>query len=166
MRTILKAWDTLEVYWQELAEQDPTHGNDQTLLTLKNPYQRILFEFVDYALGVFNDFNTLCQADAPRFYLLKKEVLEVVKSLCHNFMVKDYVKQIESVQSVNLKREEFFLPASKVYLGPEATARLFSLQGKDTKFTEKCKSIKEIAQKFYIEAVSQLVDQFPFDHDI
>ena len=93
-------------------------------------------------------------------------MLEVVKSLCHNFMVKDYVKQIESVQSVNLKREEFFLPASKVYLGPEAIARLFSLQGKDTKFTEKCKSIKEIAQKLYIEAVSQLVDRFPFDHDI
>ena len=42
--------------------------------------------FVDYALGLLNDFNVLFQPKSPIFYKLKTEILKLIATLAINYM--------------------------------------------------------------------------------
>ena len=50
LRGLLEQRDALILYWTDLAVKDQSHGNDQVLSTLRNPYKRVLVELVDTIL--------------------------------------------------------------------------------------------------------------------
>ena len=68
---ILEQWNALTLYFTSAHFEDPTHGSELVLSALKNPFMRIVMMFVDYALGLLNDFNTLFPV--PGAYFLPTE---------------------------------------------------------------------------------------------
>ncbi|KAL0860507.1 hypothetical protein ABMA27_009881 [Loxostege sticticalis] len=76
VRRILEQWDPLKSYWRILNFEDPTHANRHTLQTLENPLIKCQMYFVNYTLGLFNDFNCMFQADCPQFAELKAQTEE------------------------------------------------------------------------------------------
>ncbi|KAG8175684.1 hypothetical protein JTE90_010159 [Oedothorax gibbosus] len=95
VRRILEYWEALKHYWQLITFEDKTHANELTYSTLKNPLMKCMMEFVEYALGLFNDFNTFFQSDAPNFSNLKTEVTRLLKTLGLNFMDPKYIRNTE-----------------------------------------------------------------------
>lgn len=109
VRRILECWLPLQSYWRLLAFEDKTHSNDHVLSTLNNPLLKAMMEFVEHALGLFNDFNTFFQSDAPQFGLLKTRVNELLKTLALNFMKPEFVRD-QSGLDINPLLSNEYLP--------------------------------------------------------
>ena len=86
VRRILEQWSALSLCFTSANFDDPTHGNELALSDLKNPFIKVLMMFVDYALGLLNDFNVLFQSKSPIFYKLKTEILKLIATLAINYM--------------------------------------------------------------------------------
>ena len=73
LRGLLKQLDALILYWTDLAVEDLSPGNNQVSSTLQNSYKRLLIEFVEYVLAIFNEFHALFQSKGPSFSSWKKK---------------------------------------------------------------------------------------------
>ncbi|XP_063838163.1 uncharacterized protein LOC135087290 isoform X3 [Ostrinia nubilalis] len=159
VRRILEQWEPLKSYWRILNYEDPTHANCHTLQTLENPLIKSQMHFVDYALGIFNDFNCMFQADYPKFSELKTQTEELIKTLALNFMNRNYVKQIPANQ-INPHQTEEHLELKHIYLGVDAICLLTEIEKKEESEIQK---IFQSAKLFYIEAIVQIKKRFVFE---
>ncbi|KAG8184778.1 hypothetical protein JTE90_011564 [Oedothorax gibbosus] len=161
VRRILEYWEALKHYWQLITFEDKTHANELTYSTLKNPLMKCMMEFVEYALGLFNDFNTFFQSDAPNFSNLKTEVTRLLKTLGLNFMDPKYIRNTEGLL-IDPHASGYYLPLKSIYLGVMATETLNELCDAEEKEVEKIyKSVKD----FYIESMVQIKKRFEFVTD-
>lgn len=156
---ILEQWDSLTHYWRLLNFEDPTHANCHTLQTLENPLIKCQMHFVNYSLGLFNDFNCMFQADYPQFSELKTQIEELIKTLALNFMNRNYVKRTPASQ-INPHQTEEHLDLKHVYLGVDATNLLSEVENKKSAEVQK---ILESAKMFYIESIAQINKRFVFE---
>lgn len=115
--------------------------------------------FVDYALGMFNEFNCMFQADYPKFSELKIQTEELIKTLALNFMNRNYVKQTPAYQ-INPHQTEEHLELNRIYLGVDATCLLAEIEQKENCEVQK---IFQSAKLFYIEAIVQIKKRFVFE---
>lgn len=159
VRRILEQWDALTHYWRLLSFEDATHANRHTLQSLENPLLKCQMHFVNYSLGLFNDFNCMFQADYPQFCELKAQTEQLIRTLALNFMSRNYVKRTPSSQ-INPHLNAEHLALKKVYLGLDATIILEELEIQDQAEVEK---ILEAAKFFYIEAIDGIKKRFVFE---
>jgi hypothetical protein len=86
------------------------------LIALQNPITKIYLEFLQYALKMFNDFNTQFQSEIPLLHTLKQEIQELIRNCANNFMEGDYVDEMDPLKLVPYNTEQY-LPLHEVYLG-------------------------------------------------
>ena len=174
VRRILQLWEPLKLYFRNLEFEDPTYGNELVFNALQNPLMKIMMMFMEYILGLLTEFNTMFQADAPLFHVLKEETVKLVKILSRNFMTTNYVQK--KGMTVDPENSLQYLPLKNIYLGLDAAEEIVKLttdanasdQPDDQK--EKLKTETEkiylSAREFYKEAIVQLQKRFSFDDDI
>lgn len=155
----MEQWEALVHYWVVLSVEDPTHANTHTLKTLQNPLIKSLMYFVDYALGLFNDFNCFIQADYPQFTELKSKTEDLIKTLAFNFMDPSYVKSTPALKIDPLLSKRH-IKLEDMYLGVQATSFLEEVENKDEM---EMKKLYESVLQFYIEAITQIKTRFIFD---
>lgn len=131
------------------------------LETLNNPLMKSLLEFVEYALGLFNEFNTFFQSDSPQFGLLKDKVEELLKTIALNFMNPAYVNGLENGFLVDPLDSANYSPLKDVYVGVCATETLFETKDADPGQVEK---VKRTCRDFYIESILQIKKRFDFNY--
>ncbi len=81
--------------------------------------QSLFLLFMKYALGMFNDFNTVFQSEKPLLYDLKNRVFSLIKNCANNFMHSRYVRSTNPVK-IDPKLTSQYLPIQQVYLGKDA----------------------------------------------
>ena len=59
--------------------------------------------FVDYALGLLDDVNTLFQSQVPIFYGLKIEVVQLVETLLKNFKNGHTVRSFTDIVKIDVE---------------------------------------------------------------
>ena len=163
---ILEQWNALTLYFTSAHFEDPTHGSELVLSALKNPFMRIVMMFVDYALGLLNDFNTVFQSKAPIFYRLKIEVIQLVETLLKNFMNARAVRSCTDIMKIDVEDEASYVDLRKVYLALDAeaamTGLLASSDGRNTNPNEVDK-VYSTAREFSKEVVIQIKSRFSFE---
>lgn len=160
LRACQTRWLSLQVCVRRILNfEDPTHANRHTLQTLENPLIKCQMYFINYTLGLFNDFNCMFQADCPQFTELKAQTEELIKTLELNFMNRNYVKQTPANQ-INPHQTEEHLELKRIYLGVDATHLLTDVGNKENCEVQK---IYQSAKLFYIEAIVQIKKRFVFE---
>ena len=134
VRRILEQWSALSLYFTSANFDDPTHCNKLALSALKNPFMKVLMMFVDYALGLLNDFNVLFQSKSPIFYKLKTEILKLITTLAINYMDGTYVRNCTDLLALDVTDESHYVDVQKVYLGYIAEEELASLVSSQSRY--------------------------------
>ena len=125
VRRILQLWEPLKLYFRNLEFEDPTYGNELVFNALQNPLMKVMMMFMEYILGLLTEFNTMFQADAPLFHVLKEETVKLVKILSRNFMTTKYVQ--EKGMTVDPENSLQYLPLKNIYLGLDAAEEIVKL---------------------------------------
>ena len=69
-----------------------------------------------YALGMFNEFNTVFQSEKPLLYELKNRVFSLIKNFASNFMHSRYVRSTYPTR-IDPTLSNQYLPLHQIYLG-------------------------------------------------
>ncbi|KAI9552177.1 hypothetical protein GHT06_022514 [Daphnia sinensis] len=132
---VLEQYEALNEYFFELCKTDPTVNHDVMVTALEDPVTKIYLEFLQYALKLFNDFNTLLQSEMPLLHTVKQEVQDLIRNCANNFIEGNYVDDIDPL-ILDPFKTEMYLPLHEVYLGKIALANFWitSIQEMQSRF--------------------------------
>ena len=159
-------WEALRLYFTDVAFTDPTDSNDAILENLNNKFTLAYLEFLSYNLGRFNSFNTQFQSEVPNFYCLKKEVSNLIRSICSAFISISCIKKCD-IYALDAKHPLFsasIVSADNMYLGVSAMETL-----KDLKQSSSASDIEifyENCLNFLIESLKQIQNRFSLNEPI
>ena len=109
--------------------------------------------FTEYILGLLIDFNTMFQADALLFHVLKEETVKLVKTSSLNSMTTKYVQ--EKGITIDPENISQHLPLKNIYLGLNAAEEIAKLTS-DTETSDqpdyKKKKLKAETETMYLSA--------------
>ena len=83
---------------------------------LRDPRTKPFLLFLKYALGMFNEFNTVFQSEKPLLYELKNRVFSLIKNFASNFMHSRYVRSTYPTR-IDPTLSNQYLPLHQIYLG-------------------------------------------------
>ena len=159
VRRILDQYAALKLYFTDVVLEDPTHTHDAILTSLKNKFMQVYLEFMDFNLGKFVSFNLLFQSEMPQLHKLKREVDNLIKAICLDFMDVGYVQSTDAFK-IDLSRKENHLPLDKVYLGILATDTMNKIKEELGSNDPGIVLVYSQCQQFLIEAVQQIQSRF------
>ena len=118
----------LTQYFIETTFDDPTATNDLILSTLQSKLTKPYLEFMDYSLGLSNEFNKVFQSELPVLHSLKASVSKLVNDVASNFMKLDYIRSVGSFTELNPYLSSEYLPLNQTYVGIAATDSMQELE--------------------------------------
>ena len=114
---LLEIFEPLDFYFNQEVEQHPNNVISRHLLSeIRNPFTRKYMEFLSYALGELNDFNTAMQTRAPMLHEVKKRISRVIHTFASNFMELFLVRDTDPLE-IDPEDESYHLPLNEVYTG-------------------------------------------------
>jgi len=114
---VKEQYDPLKLYFTAELFDDPDDPDlNQIVTTLNDPTTMVYLQFLEYALGIMVEFNTIHQQESPQAHNLPKRVNELIRDLANNFMHPNYVRNTQaSCLDPNLSSQ--WVPLGKIYLG-------------------------------------------------
>ena len=103
----------LTQYFIETTFDDPTITNDLFLSTLQSKLTKSYLEFMDYSLGLSNEFNSVFQSDLPLLHSLKARVSKLLNDFASNLMELDYIRSVDLFTELNLYLSSEYLPLNQ-----------------------------------------------------
>ncbi|XP_068232500.1 uncharacterized protein [Palaemon carinicauda] len=166
VKRLLEQWEALGSYFTDVAFTDPTDSNDAILESLNDKFTFAYLEFLSYNLSRLNNFNSQFQSEVPNFYCLRKEVRNLIRSICSDFMSIPYVKKCD-LHALDPKHPLFssnIVSAENIYLGVMAMETMRELKQKSS--AHDIKIFYESCLNFLIESVKQIQNRFSLSEPI
>jgi len=116
VKRIIKEYDPLVSYFKALVVTDKCNNNSFMLSSLLDPITMIYFEFLGYALGLFNTANRIFQSEKPLIHTLKTEIETIIETMARAFMIPECFENVD-LMHLNVKDENLYLPSNSVYIG-------------------------------------------------
>ena len=163
MNRIVEQYLALQHYFVLTANEDPTHSNDRIVKSLHNKFTLAYLEFLSYQLQRFNAFNRLFQSERPLLQNLKDEVKGLLMSIASDFMVVQYVKEInpKDIDPTNVLHH---VPQNQTYIGVAATAMIHEIEEEAT--NEDLERFRSDCKNFLFESILQIKQRFDLDAEI
>ncbi|KAL0849463.1 hypothetical protein ABMA28_013746 [Loxostege sticticalis] len=160
---LLEQYQALILYFTDAAFTDRLRASDNILHMLKNPYNKLYLEFLEFSLKIFNDLNQLMQSERPQIHKLHENVCVLYKNLLDCYIKDSYLTQTE-LQNVEYANPRNFKALEEMYLGAKVAMTVATnsaeLNPSDvTTFKLRCLD-------FYIEGAKQIKSRYKFDNNI
>ncbi|XP_071847476.1 uncharacterized protein [Apostichopus japonicus] len=168
VKLVVSKWPELQVHFTNVVMEESNNGHDLVLEVLLSPIMRVMALFMDYVLGVIDNFCSIFQKEEPLFYHIEKEVQELVSLLAKSFMTKEYLDVQTDFLKLQVNEEDAYLPLSQVYIGYEATSALtLHMQELQLMFDDSDVVFAlNSAREFYKALIVQIQSRFDFTHPI
>ncbi|CAK1597844.1 unnamed protein product [Parnassius mnemosyne] len=157
---ILEQYGALKLYFTETALTDHLNA-DSILFRLKNPYNKLYLEFLEFSLEIFNNMNKLMQSERPQIHKMHENMVTVFKTLLECYMDDGYVSRTE-VSLIQIDNPRHYKPIDDLYLGAKVSASLVST----TLHQEDIKAFKLKCLDFFIEGAKQVKKRYNFSNDV
>lgn len=178
MNRLLEQLPAIKLYFQSAVFTDRLLSAQSILTKAMEPTTELYLEFLRFALPIFTDLNKEMQAEKPKLYSLYDQIYTAYATILECFIQPAYLKLTEEeinktkdilnvkkqkILSVDVNDVRIHLPLLETYVGgmiPHLIRLKRNTQELDddklSNFYRKCK-------EFYIEAVVQIKQKFPFD---
>ena len=165
MKRLIEQRVALIQYFVETTFEDPTATNDLILSTLQSKLTKPHLEFMDYSLGLSNEFNTVFQSELPLLHYLKLSVSKLVNDVASNFMKLDYIRSVGSFTELDPYLSSEYLPLNQTYVGIAATDSMQELEDAQEP-SDNIDLFYQSCRNYYIVLIKQIKDQFKFEDEI
>ena len=165
MKRLIEQRVALIQYFVETTFEDPTATNDLILSTLQSKLTKPYLEFMDYSLGLSNEFNTVFQSELPLLHSLKLSVSKPVNDVASNFMKLDYIRSVGLFTELDPYLSSEYLPLNQTYVGIAATDSMQELINAQEP-SDNIDLFYQSCQNYYIVLIKQIKDRFKFEDEI
>jgi len=150
---LLENWEVFKHYFYlEVFEVKNKSAQDIHNL-LEDDHVKAYMLFLKYVLHFFNQFNALFQSRATLIHKLSRSSQQLIEQIGYNFLIPEALKNM----SIDMVESRNFLPANKIYLGPECERFLLNHS------SEFVQEIKLKCLDFYITATEEMIKRLPFN---
>lgn len=159
---ILEQYEALILFFTEAAFSDRLKSADTILHMLKNPYNKLYLEFLEFSLEIFTNVNKSMQSEHPQIHKLHETVCRTYHTILDCYMDNSFLSRTE-LKNVNYENPRNFKPIEDIYLGTKVAMKLLS----NSELTDdNIKTFKLKCLDFYIEAARQIKMRYDFGNDI
>ncbi|KAJ2943633.1 hypothetical protein O0L34_g4456 [Tuta absoluta] len=157
---LLEQYEALKLYFTEHSFTDRLQTSDNILCMLKNPYNKIYLEFLEYALEIFNNMNRLMQSQRPEVHKLHENMKTAFRTLLDNYIDSSYLMSTE-LQEVQIDNPRRYLPIEQIYLGTKVATSIVTSTNLEP---EHIKNFQLRCLEFYIEGARQIRNRYNFNN--
>ena len=127
---------------------------------MQDPALHIIFQFLDFILPYFNNFNQLFQKNEPTIHLLHKKCKVLYSDILRFYYLPNKVTDAQ-LNLLDPSDENNFVPSNQVYLGPNVhktfqDPNIASNKAMIADVTNRCR-------QFMVTACIQIKERFPLD---
>lgn len=159
---LLEQYEALKLYFTEHSFTDRLQTSDNILCMLKNPYNKMYLEFLEYALEIFNNLNRLMQSQRPEIHKLHENMKTAFRTLLDNYIQSSYLMSTE-LQEVQFDNPRRYLPIEQIYLGTKVATSIATSTSLEP---EHIKNFRLRCLEFYIEGARQIRNRYNFNNKI
>lgn len=157
IKRTLEQWAALKLFFiSEVSENNNKDPALEILSALKNIFNKMYLQFLDFILPYITDLNKEMQAEKPKIYTLYSRVESVYRSILEMFIKKESL-ELTPLESINYKNPDNLLPMEQIYFGGGVIATLTSMPdippAELDKFRTSC-------VMFYQELLDQIKSRF------
>lgn len=159
---LLEQYDALRLYFTEHSFTDRLLTSDNILHMLKNPYNKMYLEFLEYALEIFNNLNRLMQSQRPEIHKLHENMRTTFRTLLDNYIQSPYLMSTD-LQAIEFDNPRRFLPIDQIYLGTKVATSIVAAANLES---EDIKAFRLRCLDFYIEGARQIRNRYNFNNKL
>ncbi|XP_076049531.1 protein FAM200B-like [Oratosquilla oratoria] len=149
VQRVLEQWEALRLFFEDLRSSERLVAADTISDSLRNPFIKLYYCFLDWILPKFTNFNKYFQSDKPVITVLHEKVSALFKEIILSFMEREYVMKTE-LCLIDPNRKDKHLSDTEIYLGVKVlqelqvsrvTARKYELK----EFFQRCREFMSVA---------------------
>ncbi|XP_041978531.1 uncharacterized protein LOC121735744 isoform X1 [Aricia agestis] len=163
VKRLLEQYEALKLYFRDAIFSDRIKAAENILKMIENPVNKLYLQFMAYALGIFNELNRTMQSENTNVHIIYNRVMTVIYTILGCYVKDEYISRNDH-KNIDYKNPRKYMDIKDWYLGAEVGATLSSPTL--TISPEEIKKFKFRCLEFYIEAIKQLLQRFPFEDDM
>lgn len=158
---MLEQYDALKLYFRDAVFTDRMKAAENISVMLEDPINKLYLQFMEYMLGIFNILNRCMQSESTNIHCIYNKVVCVIKTILECYIKEEFIPQ-DDYKNIDYKNPRKYMPIEQWYLGAKVGASLATM----TIDPESVKHFKLRCLEFYIEAIKQLLQRFPFEGEM
>ncbi|XP_064093748.1 uncharacterized protein LOC135206265 isoform X1 [Macrobrachium nipponense] len=160
---ILEQWQPLTLYFNNKHLEERLSTCKTIYDLLQDPSNRIYFQFLNFILPYFNNFNKLFEKSEPTIHLLYKKTKILYKDILRFYYSPSKLTD-DKINSINPNDERNFKPLKQVFLGAKVLDILQEPQISPNKGL--IADVTKRFRQFMITACIQIKERFQLDSKI
>ncbi|CAH1966103.1 unnamed protein product [Acanthoscelides obtectus] len=174
---LLEQLPAIKLYFQSAVLTDRLLSAQSILTKAMEPTTELYLEFLRFALPIFTDLNKEMQAEKPKLYLLYDQIYTAYVTILECFIQPVYLELTEEeinkaedilnakeqkILSVDVNDVRIHLPLLETYVGGMVPNLIRLKRDNQELDDDKLSNFYRKCKEFYIEAVAQTKQRFPF----
>lgn len=157
---VLEQWEPLTFYFSNKHLEDRLTSSQSIYDGLQDPSVHIYFQFLDFILPHFNNFDKLFQKTEPTIHLLYKKCRILYSDILRCYYMPSKVTDSQ-LDVIDPSDENNFIPLNQVFLGPYAhiSFQKPNIAANETMIAD----IKRRCRQFMVTACVQIKERFSLD---